>query len=703
MFANFMVNYGLFMTGLGGADQFLGMLVDARKTPGFVNKMSGHIRGEKPSSDRLDMSDVLEGVDLSRAFIRGGITQTGLFTAALFASSLGLGGEDDEMKKRRKLAEAMNTPLIFDPMEAQNNFLYADAIFVDSIWGLNTIFRDTSMPEGQQRSALIPPWYIQQFTAPMMGTMRFLDSGDFGDITSGFAQAFSVIPTSVTSLWNQAVDTADLLWQQAEDETTDDMTPEAQSNVMKLLINGFSVYESALSENSFINQLYNGSDKYNRNPWVLPATTDSGEIVTREGTTNMPLPAKSLEDFRNPKTGEVDQAYATRSGLDGEAHGYAENHLTFSLLASLVTGQLSGESTFLRQNMVVGETKINLKPTDKDAVEALVLGTYIANGGQATLSFDEAVRKVKKKYEDADVRWNQTDVEEEARLIIDAVNKGGLLGGMTVLSPEGKEILTKEGAKGLFHSVAKGGLQFDAQALVGVSVDMPTRMAIEDDWWDDLIQEGINLGLNKENAEYRAKRLMLGDTMDPESVGLREILYSGEIPYSNVARYNQLNTTWMIGPDGKPWMTPFERASALAAIGLPIPQRAIPAGTGLRKDSRGMLVDEVFGINLGAAGLERQREEPPDPPDWEDAFKKATAKTFTPQQSPKYNDYQRYASRGGSGYGPSFQRMYALPRLNVYPRPDDIPFINVSNPYVRRARVNTERITSDRGRLKQWQ
>jgi hypothetical protein len=538
----------------------------------------------------------------------------------------------------------------------------------------------------------------------MLGTMRFLDSGDFGDITRGFAEAFSVIPLSVSNLWGQAVDTADMLWQQAEDQTTDDMTAEAQAGVMKLVINGFAMYETALLENSFVNQLRNGSDKYNRNPWILPETTPSGEIVTREGTTDMPLPAKSLESFRDPVTGEVREAYATRSGLSGEAHGYAENHFVFSLLASLVTGQVNTDSTFLRNNMVVGETKVNLKPTDKDSVEALIMGTYVANGGQATLSFDEAVRMVKKKYEDADIRWNQTDVEEEAQLILDTVSQKGLLGGLSVLSPEGQEILTTQGAKGMFHSLGKGGLQFDDQALVGVSVDMPTRMQIEDEWWEDLIQEGIDLGLNKENAEYRAKRLMLGDTTDPESVGLREILYSDEIPYSNVARYNQLNTTWMIGPDGKPWMTPFERAGVLQALGFPLPQRAIPASTGMRKDARGMLVDEVYGINLGAAGLERQREEPPEAPDWEDAFKKALAKTYTPQKSNKFTPFERFASRGGGGgYGPSFQRMYPMPRLNAYPRPDDIPFINVSNPYIRRARVNTERISSDRGRLKQWQ
>ena len=216
--------------------------------------------------------------------------------------------------------------------------------------------------------------------------------------------------------------------------------------------------------------------------------------------------------------------------------------------------------------------------------------------------------------------------------------------------------------------------------------------------------EGVDLGLPQQTADYRIRRIMYGDPTDPEAPGLKSILYSDKIPYSGTARYNQLNMTYMIGPDGKPWATPFGRASIASAFGIPVPQRPVPAGPGMHKDERGNLVDDVLGINLGVMGLERQLEEPPDMSDTS-SQDKAASKTYTPQQSKDYTPFRRY-SRGGGGYssyGPNFSRMPYLPEVRQSPRPDDIPFINTNTPFVRRARVNTERITSDRGRLKPWQ
>ncbi len=702
-FASFTSNAIITITGLGGIDQILAMYLDGKDKPGFMNRMSAHVRGEKPLKDEFDMSDVLEAVDLSRAFIRGGVTQTGLFAAAMFASNLGLGGEDDEMRKRRKLAEYLHTPLYLDPREMQNDFRYADAIFLDNIPILNTIFADPDMPEGEQRSVVIPHWTIRQFTSPMMGTMRFLQTGDPADIAGGFMDAFSVLPYSVLNLWKEANLTADALFGQAAQDDYEGNSAEAQSRVTNLIVSAVSVYEKALLENSFINGVRNTADEYNRNPWIVSATDPTGNILMREGTNNMPLPSKALTSYTDPQTGEVKQAYDKRYGWDGIAHGYAENNLTFSLLASLFTGQISSESTFLRNNMVVGETKVQLPEYDRDRAEALILTAFGGAGGQQTLTMDEAIRAVKAKYEAANLRWKQSKVEEEAKILFDAVNERGRLGGMSVLSPEGQEIITKEGAKGVFLALSKGQIDFNDASMQGMWIDKPTRKAIEDEWSEELIQEGVDLGLPQQTAEYRMRRIMYGDSTDPEAPGLKSILYSDKIPYSGTARYNQLNMTYMIGPDGKPWATPFGRASIASAFGIPVPQRPVPAGPGMHKDERGNLVDDVLGINLGVMGLERQLEEPPDPTDTS-SQDKAAAKTYTPQVSKDYTPFKRFASGGGySSYGPNFSRMPYLPEVRQSPRPDDIPFINTNTPFVRRARVNTERITSDRGRLKPWQ
>jgi hypothetical protein len=46
--------------------------------------------------------------------------------------------------------------------------------------------------------------------------------------------------------------------------------------------------------------------------------------------------------------------------------------------------------------------------------------------------------------------------------------------------------------------------------------------------------------------------------------------------------------------------------------------------------------------------------------------------------------------------------MRALPSARA-PFGNDIPFINTSNPLIRRGDIRRERVWSERGRLKQWQ
>lgn len=87
------------------------------------------------------------------------------------------------------------------------------------------------------------------------------------------------------------------------------------------------------------------------------------------------------------------------------------------------------------------------------------------------------------------------------------------------------------------------------------------------------------------------------------------------------------------------------------------------------------------------------------------------AKTYTPSRTPYgrrgYSYGRRGYSRGGysgggSSWGPNFQRMDRLPE-GTSPRADWVPMINTNTPVIRRADVRRERISSERGRLKQWQ
>ena len=90
----------------------------------------------------------------------------------------------------------------------------------------------------------------------------------------------------------------------------------------------------------------------------------------------------------------------------------------------------------------------------------------------------------------------------------------------------------------------------------------------------------------------------------------------------------------------------------------------------------------------------------------EDAIKKAAQSDYTPfkpfnnSSSGGFNPYRRYSGGGGGGsYTP---QMRPLP-YNVAPYGNSTPFINTSNPIIRRASLSRQRIESDRGRLFQWQ
>jgi hypothetical protein len=93
----------------------------------------------------------------------------------------------------------------------------------------------------------------------------------------------------------------------------------------------------------------------------------------------------------------------------------------------------------------------------------------------------------------------------------------------------------------------------------------------------------------------------------------------------------------------------------------------------------------------------------------DDAVEKAQAKTYTPGgNAGGYRSYGRggyggYGGYSGSSYGPRFERMWNLPRGNTTPQVDLGGMINTSNPLIRRSNVRRERISSERGRLKQWQ
>jgi hypothetical protein len=300
---------------------------------------------------------------------------------------------------------------------------------------------------------------------------------------------------------------------------------------------------------------------------------------------------------------------------------------------------------------------------------------------------------------------------------------------MSVLDEHGREVLTEAGARGIFQGLAKGTVKLGDQALQGIYIPFEMRESIQKKWMADLIQEGVDMGLDQTKATSRMKRLWYGPTDDPSIQGLGDILWHKDISYSGKAVYNQLNTTYVMGPDGMPWATGFTRDGLMGALGLKPVKRAYVSEQGATgNDGRLNTTDLVNGMNTGLRALELVDDSRYVPTDVEigksieQAIKDAARQDYTPYKPyssggggggygyhpyRKYGHYSGYRRRhyGGGGYGGGgsyFSKMYALPHgASTYA--NNIPFINTSNPLIRRGDVRRERVWSERGRLKQWQ
>jgi hypothetical protein len=702
-FTRFAMNQLMTLTGLSALDQTMAMFLDKRDPGRFAARLNALVMQDKynPSEVRpMDMSDVIEGVDLSRAFVRGAVTQAGLMAAGVMFGSFGLGGEDEEARRRRRMAEALNAPLYYDPRRVQNDFRWADAIYLDNVPGLSNIFYN----EDIDRSAVVPHWILRQYISPVMGMARFLETGNTEEIRYGFWDAASAIPNSILNLWSQADLSASLFLQEAAklDGTSD---AEKQGTQQQLIINAVAIYERALIENQFVNSVRTAMDTYDRDPWTVPKTANenTGELDRLQGS-NLPQPTNALTPYltegEDPK---VQAAYDKREGMDGKLHQYTENNLGAALALSLFTGQWGTGSTYLRKNMVPRGREVALPEATKAEAEALILSEFLGKGGQEFMTRDEIVRSLKYRDDLADVRWEQESIEAQADAIYEVTS--GQEFALSIFDENAQEVVTKHGMKGIYKSLQAGLISFGSPELNGVWVSREIKDEIAKEWQEEIIQEGIDNGLPPESAAYRMRRYWYGDNSDPSSVGLRELLYSDKIPEKGGADYNQLNVTYVIGPDGKPWATPFQRQTLLQAAGIPMPSRIAPTAPGTRLDQRGNVVDEMLGINTGLAAVvpvqlpEPKEKEKDDLPDGKDK---------TPTKTP-YGRRGYYGRRGGGGGGgggyistPDFIRMIPLPEGQA-PRIDDTPMINTNSPYIRRARIDRMRINSERGRLKQWQ
>lgn len=748
LFSGYAMNVMTTITGLQGLDQMVATFMQGR-TNGFkhprtlLGRVQAKLAGREISIDdevNFDMSSVIEGIDLSRAFIRGGLTHTALFSFGMMAGGLGLSGEDEETRKRRKLAQLQGAGFVYDPRRIENDFRNADAIFLDWLpFGFDTYFAVTDADaEGGQRSMAQLHWMLKQFVSPMMGFERFYETGDFRNVTWGFQDAIGAFPLINSLMWDDAVSTANEFAAMAEHQQGLG-GPSNLAAASALLTNGVGVYERMLFESSFVNAIYVGKDRYDRDPYVLPLRDSDGtiqrDIENQARAQNISVEqyieenrdklsrevaggAWSGELYLDPETGTLKEGYMSRSTTDGTLHALTENRMTMALVMQLFSGLQGGDADYWRYNMPIKTREMELNQADQAQTEALVRAAVMGQGGMPNVTAEEAATIIKQQYRDAGVWY---DVEVVDKMAARAAAGSGPA-ALSVIDERGVEVLTEFGAAAVFQGLAKGSVQLDDASLAGIHVSFDMRSKIQTEWIAELIQEGINLGLDQSKATSRMKRLWYGPLEDPSVQGIGDILWSKDISYDEKVTYNQLNTTYVIGPDGRPWATGFTRDGLFGALGLkPVKRAYVSEQSATGTDDRLNTTDLVNGLNTGLRGLELVNESRYVPTDVEigkaieDAIKEAAQQSYTPfapfastGSGGGYGGYGGYGGGGGgggyysSGGSSYFTRMYALPG-GTSPYGNNIPFINTSNPLIRRGDVRRERVWSERGRLKQWQ
>lgn len=721
-FQNFWANFSVQIAGLQGPAELMAFWLDG-KPKKITARAQAAIQGVpyRPEAEEFfDLSEAIESSDLADAFIRGGVTHTGLFALGMMASGLGLSGEDEETKWRRKQAELQGVGMLYDPSQMENDFRNKDAIFLDWLpMGLDSFFKaDPGNPDS--RSLAQMNWVARTFLSPVIGFERFYNTGDFSEILHGFKDAIGSHPIVNQTLYGIAMDTATELQAAANDSVeAGDMVDGGHK-----LMSAVGVLERMLFENAMVNMIYTGRDEWDRDPYVLPLRDSDGDL--QRDIENQVRPNDlALRSFINDE-GEVQTGYLGRSATGAQARVMTENRATMAFVASLFSGGI-GESDFWRYNMPIKTREMEKEEIPQETLELYIKAAaafQLEQIGVPSVTDDEVVSTVRNQLYQLGDKTGQFFTDDQVWAA--ARQRSGEFGLLhaSIIDEEGAEHLTSDGARRIYEGLRRGTMTLGSQDMAGVYIPYEMREKIAAEWTKEITQEGINLGLDETKAKSRMKRIMYGDLENPEaSEGLADLLFSNAIPTNSKQVYGQLNTTYVMGPDGRPWATGFKRDAIMGALGIAPLKRMIPPIDGVTgMDERGNTTDLVNGMNTGLRGLVPFDDTRNVPTDKEiadsiiKAIKDAEKASYTPL--PPFDKkgggsgwrnfgrggYRRsYGGGGYSGGGSAyFTKMYALPRGNA-PYSDTTPFINTSNPILRRSSVRRERVWSERGRLRQWQ
>lgn len=711
MFRGYLANTAMLLTGTQVISPALASMFEGRQK-GLIGAMQRKMSGLNTDAieDTFDLSAVTQGQDLMRLYLQGGLTHTALFTAGLIAGGLGLSGEDEETKRRKKLAKLANGVYWRDPYAAQNDYRNKGAIDISGLLpdAIEGFFTDPQNPDS--RAFVHMPWMLNVFVAPIIGMERFFETGDIGELNRGFMEAIGGLPytgeMSISEIWSTA---SEMSLAAQTDSVEDDI--ESMSRSTKILTNLVGYWERKLFENTWLSMTYVALDEYNRDPYVLPDTNNVGEMyMDKNGN---PVETTGLRFFVNDD-GQVQGGYAGRSEYSAILHSLSMKRPTLALLGSILDGGL--DSDMIRYNMPVKTEDIDLPDPKKSDIKKMVFSAWKDAGAKSTrtnLTEKEAEQAVRNALHAQTGQWYGDDQ------VLPLV--AGFMAEKNALP-----VLNKQGAKGLIKELADGTWALTDENMRGLFIPKEMRYEIQEEWQADLVREGMSLGLDRGQAEKRMMRIWLGPLDEPEARGIGDILFDKKIPDDGKRMYQQLNSAQVMGPDGRAHSAGFTRGGFSTLFGLPIPRRMYNSrDTGLRTDNVGNVQDAPFGLNTGMRGVRPIDASMFTMTDEEiakgiiNAIENLDLKPTTPFEN--FDDggggggyrrwgrfgrggYRRRGGYGGGGGGGSayFTRLNPLPDGQV-PYGNTVPFINTSNPILRRASIRRERVSSERGRLNQWQ
>lgn len=652
-FSRYATNRAINLAGLQGLDALAAVVLHGRKmnraVRGIDALLSWATKTERTTDEfsHFDMSDVLESLDITEAFLRSGVTWSQYFIMATVLSGLGItDGSDPEERRRRRQGRAHGEVELKDPRDVANDFRNLDAIYLDAIPWLSDIYRMEATDGGKARSMVRLNWIMRSILSPVLGITRFGENGNPYELLWGFEDAMRAMPLVNTMLIYDASDvTATLVEAHAYEAAGTDVVEAGTDLGVRIVMN----LERMLMEHSFINEMYRAADKYDRDPYVLVQRDENNNIIYDK--TGQPIPVTTRQTHINAD-GTIGEHYTPRENVEWFRH--AENRATWAAILMPFTGGGS-----LRTNMAIKERKLPKATTYQDAVD----------------------------------------------VVMDLFNE---------------DYVDYDHARGAVWGAWKGSVRMDSPALDGFYMDSSTRWQLQTDLQAYLVEDGLAMGLTKKEAEKRMKTLWFGDQDNPKAfTPLGEIVWSEQISKTPFVEYRQLNTTYVMGPDGMPWATGISKdlASTVAnTLGI-LPWQGYNSGTfgGMSTDNALNSVDQTIDVNTGLRALERiddtwSNSEPLE-------VGGPSAQSFYPYQG--YRRFGGYGGGGGGGRGyapkanygwgdksygsrsylPDGNRIYPSDLPNVFTRSN----VNSGNPTIRRLQRRRERVQSQRGRLKPWQ